>query len=210
MQANLLPLFPLQLVLFPHTPLPLHIFEERYKEMMGEIRKTNSEFGVVQAGEKGIVNTGCSATIERVIQDYDDGRMDLLAIGRRRFEIMSLNDDKPYLRAEIQFFDDDDPASGPEDLQQKAIAGFDQLRELEGVEVIGTPKPGDPQLSFQLAQLVPDLDFRQVLLATRSEAERIKALAMFFPQYLERQRYTAQMKALSRRNGHGHRKVEAD
>ena len=60
-----MPLFPLQVVLFPRTALPLHIFEERYKPMIGDVLRGNSEFGVVQAGEKGIVNTGCTATIEK-------------------------------------------------------------------------------------------------------------------------------------------------
>ena len=210
MQDGLLPLFPLQIVLFPHTPLPLHIFEERYKEMIGDVTRARAEFGVVQAGERGIVNTGCSATVERVIQTYEDGRMDIVAMGRRRFEIVALNDEKSYLRGDVTFFDDDDPETGSEETQKKAIAGFNELRDLEGVEVLGTPKPGDPKLSFQLAQLIPDLNFRQVMLATRSEAERIKALADFFPQYVERQRYTARMKNLARRNGHSHRTVEAD
>jgi Lon protease-like protein len=210
MQDGLLPLFPLQLVLFPHTPLPLHIFEDRYKEMIAEVRRTHGEFGVVQAGERGIMNTGCTAMVERVIQTYEDGRMDILAMGRRRFEIVSLNDEKSYLRGEVQYFDDEDPGSGTEELQKKAIAGFYDVKELEGVEVLGTPKPGDPLLSFQLAQLIPDLNFRQVLLATRSEAERIKALADFFPQYVQKQKYTSKMKSLARRNGHSHQQVKAD
>jgi len=209
MQDGLLPLFPLELVLFPQTPLPLHIFEDRYKEMIGDVRRTHTEFGVVQAGERGIVNTGCSATVEKVIQSYEDGRLDILAMGRRRFEIVLLNDEKSYLRADVQFFDDDDAETGPLDVQKKAIDGFFELREIEGVQVIGTPKPGDPQLSFQLAQLVPDLNFRQVLLTTRSEAERIRQLADFFPQYVERQRYTEKMKKLAHRNGHSRREMEA-
>jgi len=66
MQDELLPLFPLQVVLFPRTSLPLHIFEERYKQMIGEVMRGKSEFGVVLAGEKGIVNTGCTASIEKL------------------------------------------------------------------------------------------------------------------------------------------------
>ena len=98
MQDELLPLFPLQVVLFPRTALPLHIFEERYKEMIGDVLRGHTEFGVVLAGEKGIVNTGCTATVEKVLKNYPDGRMDLLTVGRRRFEIILLNDEKPYLR----------------------------------------------------------------------------------------------------------------
>src|SRR5260370_3745626 len=94
MQEELLPLFPLQVVLFPRTSLPLHIFEERYKQMMGEVRRGNSEFGVVQAGEKGIVQNGCTATIEKVLKENPHGREDLLTVCRRRFEISLLIDEK--------------------------------------------------------------------------------------------------------------------
>src|SRR5260370_30303479 len=106
MQEELLPLFPLQVVLFPRTSLPLHIFEERYKQMMGEVRRGNSEFGVVQAGEKGIVKTRCTATIAKVLKEYPHGRMDLLTLGPPRFEIILLNDDEPYLRGAVEVFDD--------------------------------------------------------------------------------------------------------
>ncbi len=83
MQQELLPLFPLQVVLLPQAHIPLHIFEDRYKEMFGEILRNRGEFGVVRAGEKGIVNTGCTATVEKVLKRYTDGRLDLLTIGRR-------------------------------------------------------------------------------------------------------------------------------
>jgi Lon protease-like protein len=64
MPSRLLPLFPLQVVVFPRTPLPLHIFEERYKEMVGGAIRDNSEFGIVLAKDGGIVNAGCTVTVE--------------------------------------------------------------------------------------------------------------------------------------------------
>src|ERR1700734_3982579 len=94
MQEELLPLFPLQVVLFPRTALPLHIFEERYKQMIADVQRGHTEFGVVLAGEKGIVNTGCTATGEKVLKKYPDGRMGLISLGRRRFEIILVNDEK--------------------------------------------------------------------------------------------------------------------
>src|ERR1041385_5946949 len=103
MQEGMLPLFPLQVVLLPGAELPLHIFEDRYKEMIGEVIRDRVEFGVVLASEKGIVNTGCTATIDRVLRNYPDGRMDILARGRRRFEIMRLNDERSYLRGTVEF-----------------------------------------------------------------------------------------------------------
>ncbi len=171
--------------------------------MMGDITDPKSEFGVVQAGEKGIVNTGCTATVERILKQYDDGRMDILAIGRRRFEIISLNDDKPYLRGTVEFFDDEKIDEVPADMQRKAIEGFRALQKLEDVQVFGQPEIGDPNLSFHLAQLVPDLNFRQLLLNTRSEMERIRQLVEFLPVYLNKARYVAHVKEVAPKNGHG-------
>jgi len=203
MQQELLPLFPLPVVLFPRTPLPLHIFEERYKEMMRDVLDSKAEFGVVLAGEKGIVNTGCTATIDKVIKRYDDGRLDVLAVGRRRFEIILLNDEKAYLRGAVEFFDDEQFEPIAPETQQRALEGYNDMRQLEKTEPAENPEMSDPQLSFQLAQAVADLDFRQVLLATRSEADRIKRLAEFFPAYTSRQRQTLHMRELAPRNGHG-------
>src|SRR5215470_540210 len=183
MQQELLPLFPLPVVLFPRTPLPLHIFEDRYKEMMREVLAAKMEFGVVLAGEKGIVNTGCTATVDKVLKEYPDGRLDLLAMGRRRFEIILLNDDKAYLRGAVEFFDDEEIETAAPEMQQRALEGYNDIRRLDASASERDPEMNDPQLSFQLAQAVQDLDFRQVLLATRSEADRMKRLAEFFPSY---------------------------
>src|SRR5258708_14152294 len=145
MPEALLPLFPLQLVLFPGTPLPLHIFEDRYKEMIGETIRNQAEFGVVQAGQKGIANTGCTATIERVLKRHDDGRLDILTLGRRRFEILLLNEERSFLRGSVQFYDDDDLSPAPDDLKRKALAGFAALRALGETHVFGEPGFEDPR-----------------------------------------------------------------
>ncbi len=201
MQEELLPLFPLKAVLFPRTALPLHIFEERYKQMIAEVLRAKSEFGVVQAGEKGIVNTGCTATIEKVLKEYPDGRLDLFTVGRRRFEIILLNDEKPFLRGAVEFFDDD--ASDPiaPDVRKRVMEAYNDIRALEQEEP-QDPELTDPQLSFQLAQLVPDLDFRQTLLSTRSESDRMRRLADFFPAYSSRRRQVRHVRAIAPTNGH--------
>lgn len=197
-----MPLFPLELVLFPRTPLPLHIFEDRYKEMIGAAIRNKSEFGIVQAGDKGIVTTGCSATVERVIQEYPDGRMDILVVGRRRFEIVALDDEKDYLRGSVEFFEDEDSIPAPHELRVKAIQRFEELKNFEQAQVLGEPEIGDPQLSFQLAQLVSDLGFRQLLLVTRSEAERLKQITDFIPGYVAKQKKIAEVRAVAPKNGH--------
>jgi Lon protease-like protein len=202
MHGTLLPLFPLELVLFPRTPLPLHIFEDRYKLMIGDAIRNNSEFGIVQAGEKGIVSTGCTATVERVMKEYPDGRMDILALGRRRFEIVSLDEEKEYLRGSVEFFDDEESTPAPHDLRIKALERFEELKDFEQAQVLGEPAVADPQLSFQLAQLVPDLEFRQLLLATRSETDRLKQLTEFIPGYVAKQKKIAYVKSIAHKNGH--------
>lgn len=204
MQQGLLPLFPLQVVLFPGAELPLHIFEDRYREMIGEVLKDRLEFGVVLANEKGIVGTGCTATIDHVIKEYPDGRMDIMTRGRRRFEILLLNEERSFLRGSVDFFDDDEKteAAAPE-FQKRAIDGYNELQALSASQPLDPQGIGDPQLSFRLAQPVPDLGFRQTLLALRSEAERLRQLADFLPGYVSRQRRIQQVKEVAPRNGHG-------
>jgi ATP-dependent Lon protease len=203
-----LPLFPLQVVLLPDAELPLHIFEERYKEMIGEILRDKVEFGVVLASDQGIAGTGCTAIIDRVLREYPDGRLDILTKGRRRFEIMSLNEDRAFLRGAVEYFDDEELAGpsespGEEDFRLRAIAGYNELRALTS----DTPLPaGDiyqPQLSFRLARPVQDLSLRQALLSSRSETERLRKLADFLPTFLVRQRRVEHVKQVAPRNGHG-------
>ena len=190
-------------MLFPGTPLPLHIFEDRYKEMIGEAIENHTEFGVVLAGEKGILNTGCTAVVDKVVERYDDGRMDIIAVGRRRFEIMMLNDEKSYLRGAVEFFDDEEEEPGTPETRQRAMDGYKSLRDIEGGSELLEPEPGTPQLSFQLAQVIPDLNFRQTLLNMRSENERIARLADFLPSYIVRRREVAHVKHVAPHNGHG-------
>ena len=199
-----LPLFPLQVVLLPAGELPLHIFEDRYKEMIREALAAHSEFGVVLANDKGIANAGCTAKIDRVLREYPDGRMDILAKGRRRFEIVALNEERVFLRGEVAYFDDEDPDdSAPADTVQQAIECYNQLRALEASTPLAESDARGPQLSFRLAQPIADLGMRQALLAARSEVDRIRHLAAFLPAYVSAQRRIAHVKQVAPRNGHG-------
>jgi Lon protease-like protein len=203
MHEGLLPLFPLQVVLFPGGELPLHIFEERYKEMIGEVLRDNQEFGIVLASEKGVVNTGCSATVDKVLRRYPDGSLDILTRGRRRFEILLLNDERVFLRGAVEFFDDDQSDPAPPEVRQRAVDGYNQMQELLSDPLLPAEESSNPLLSFRLAQPVPDLALRQLILSTRSEAERLRHLAGFFPGFLERRRQVQKVKDLAPRNGHG-------
>ncbi len=201
MQPALLPLFPLRVVVFPRISLPLHIFEERYKEMIGEAIQSASEFGIVLAKEDGIVNAGCTVVVEKVLKNYADGRMDILTRGVRRFEILGLNEDKSYLRGEVEFFDDDEPGPGPADLREKALAQYRGLAET-GELRSGEPVLSDPQLSFQLAQAVQDLDFLSLLLRNRSEPQRLKQLADYLARLAPKLREASRMRKMAPLNGH--------
>jgi Lon protease-like protein len=202
MQPGLLPLFPLQVVLLPGAQLPLHIFEERYKEMLAEVLRDRVEFGVILASDKGIANEGCTATVDQVLRKYDDGRMDILTLGRRRFEIVRINEERAFLRGTVEFFDDDESTPPTPDLQKRAIQGYNQLQALASNEPLKASEETNPQLSFRLAQPVPDLVLRQMLLSKRSEAERMRLLADFFPSYLLRQQRIQHVKLVAPRNGH--------
>jgi len=203
MPSRLLPLFPLQVVVFPRTPLPLHIFEERYKEMVGGAMRDNSEFGIVLAKDGGIVNAGCTVTVEKLLQMYPDGRMDVLTRGQRRFEILSLNEEKEYLQAEVNFFDDEDPADPSQELRDQALSNYRTLSKLPGADRHPDPDLADRQLSFQLAHYLPDLDFLNALLRHRSENERLKQLNQYLALYIPRLRTVERMKELAPTNGHG-------
>lgn len=203
MPDALLPLFPLGLVLFPRTGLPLHIFEERYKLMIGELLEGTREFGVVLAMEKGIASVGCTARIDRVTKTYDDGRLDIETTGYRRFEIDELDEERPYLRGFVNFFDDEfDAAPTPEPLIHKAIAGYFALRSMASGTDLPEPRLNDNQLSFQLAQAVTDVQVRQLLLMSKNETERIKRLAEHFPLSAARERRKEHFRLLAPRNGH--------
>jgi len=203
MQEELLPVFPLSVVLLPQNILPLHIFEDRYKEMVGEALEQETPFGIVLAAQDGILNVGCTASIERLLKKYDDGRMDLLTMGRRRFQIEDLNQERSFLRAKVEYFEDAEEFA-PEELKRRALEVHERHEESSDLATSGG------MLSFMLAQSVRDLDFRQQLLVCRSESERLRMLIEFLPKQRERERYVSRMKAVAPKNGHGkHPPVEA-
>ena len=203
MPSRLIPLFPLQVVVFPRTRLPLHIFEERYKEMVGNAIRDKSEFGMVLAKDEGIVNAGCTVLVEKVVETYPDGRMDIITRGQRRFEVISLNEEKDYLQGEVNFFDDDDFEPAPPALRERVLGHYDELKQLTASGESGDPNLADPQLSFQLAQSLPDLDFLNSLLRQRSETLRLKRLNHYLSEYIPRQRKIERVKVLAPNNGFG-------
>jgi len=177
--SSLLPIFPLELVLLPGVPLPLHIFEPRYKEMIGECLEQKKPFGVVRASSAGVADIGCTAEIMSVTKKYDDGRMDILARGVDRFEVIEVNEDRPFLQAEISVVHDEDedgPGKPAAEIVTHAVRLHAEIAKLAGAEPSGPDERAD-NLSFLLAGSLPlDLDFKQSLLSTLSEAKRLQAV----------------------------------
>jgi Lon protease-like protein len=199
----LLPLFPLELVLLPGTPLPLHIFEPRYKEMIRECISAEAPFGVVRAFEEGIAEVGCTAEIITVTKEYPDGRLDLICEGRKRFEVIEVNRDRSFLQAEVLIVPDDPEAAAQEE-RVKAVQLHLEILSLAGA-VQDLSAADQNQLSFYLAGSLPlDLDFKQKLLAMRSEAQRIQAVGAYLETILPQLKRAARARQTAGGNGHAH------
>src|SRR5256885_7151499 len=103
--AERFPLFPLGLVLLPTEILPLHIFEERYKLMIGRCIEEETEFGIVWLAEGGLRDVGCSASVAQVLERTDDGRMNILARGGRPFQLVRRVEGMPHPAADVGFLE---------------------------------------------------------------------------------------------------------
>jgi Lon protease-like protein len=212
----LLPLFPLELVLFPEQLVPLHIFEERYKQMIGDCLEAQEraggqqEFGIVLVEHEEICKVGCSARVAKVIRKYEDGRMDILTRGRRRFEVFLTNEEKPYLRGGVEFFDDDEGTDSPGEAQARhALELFEQIRDLvaNAEEVPADPPGPHKHLSFRLAAALPlDLSFKQQLLSIRNETERLRNVDRAIQQLIPH--LTAIRRARQKAGGNGHARLK--
>jgi Lon protease-like protein len=204
--SPLLALFPLDLVLFPTTPLPLHIFEPRYKELIGDCLESKMPFGVVKAKEDALAEVGCTAHITQVVKRYEDGRLDIVTEGVRRFEIVELNHDRSFVQAEVLFFEDTPNSPPSKGQREKALELHDALIDITGSEAAIVSKDKsrhDDVLSFQLAHELPvDLDFKQALLAMRSEAERLKTLIEYYENILPKLRRVVRTREKASTNGH--------
>jgi len=202
MMSALLPLFPLDVVLLPGTPIPLHIFEPRYKEMIGECMAQKTAFGIVRAKEDTIAEIGCTAEILEVTKRYDDGRIDIVCEGRRRFEVVGLNEERSFLQAEVTYLDDDPEGASANQVNEALRLYVDLFRLLDADAE--APEAGTPQLSFQLAAPMPlGLDFKQTLLGMRSERERIAAVVNYYQALLPRIRRAVKARKKAGGNGHG-------
>ena len=198
---SLIPLFPLDVVLFPGTPLPLHIFEPRYKEMIAECLSEHRTFGVVRVVEQGLAEVGCTAEIITVVKEYPDGRLDLVAEGRQRFELVRINQERSFLQAEVLMIHDE-PGTPPQADTSHAIQLHSELLAIAGAKQ--DLSAADPALlSFYLAGSLPlDLDFKQKLLALRSEPERVSLLINYLETIIPNLHRASTAREKAGGNGH--------
>ncbi len=145
-------LFPLGIVLLPTEHLPLHIFEDRYKELIGECIEHETEFGLVYADDEGIRDVGTRARVAEVLTRFEDGRLNVLVEGGERFRLDELTDGRSYTTGRVSAIDDDEDSADDVAIQE-AMRAFGVLREVTGSDV-EVPDPGVPALSFALAAKV--------------------------------------------------------
>lgn len=145
-------LFPLPLVLLPTERIPLHIFEERYRELIGECIDSGGDFGLVFADGDGVREIGTRARVAEVLGRLPDGRMDVLVEGGDRFRLVELTTGRSFHTARVVAFDDDDDPADVESVE-RALGLFDRLRELTRSDV-EVPEADAPQLSYALAARV--------------------------------------------------------
>jgi len=177
--TEILPLFPLNVVLFPQSQLPLHIFEERYKTLISECITYDSVFGINLIHEQQIRSIGCTAAVKEVMKRYDDGKMDIIVEGRRRYTLHNLVEaPHPYYSGRISWYEDVDKHAD-EDLRMRAVKLHNEFVKtvfngtVEQVAIDDVRKTR----AFHLVQKSGlDLVQRQVFLSMNSENNRLNFL----------------------------------
>ncbi len=200
-----IPLFPLDVVLFPKMLLPLHIFEPRYKEMIRRCLSEKCEFGMILAANQGVARVGCTAEIVRTVREYPDGRMDILAEGRAIFRLDDLLDEKEYYEGRVEYVSDN-PYLRDAEKEARLVEGYSECHAL----LVGNAWPGvtadeNPILTYRLAAQLPvELETRQALLEIRSESERRARLLNWIGDFLPKLRESQRVQQLASGNGHAY------
>jgi len=170
-------LFPLELVLLPGERVPLHIFEDRYRELIGESLADGTEFGVILEDEEGLRRVGTSTAVIELVHTFDDGRMNVLVEGRSRFRLVEETEGRSYRTATVEPLEDEDSEEPTAEQTDRTLEAFRRLAEVAEAEDVGLPADAPGPLSFQLGSRV---DFgavlKQELLELRSERARLDRL----------------------------------
>ncbi|MDQ7040688.1 MAG: LON peptidase substrate-binding domain-containing protein [Rhodothermus sp.] len=197
-----LPLFPLEVVLYPGEQLPLHIFEPRYRTLISRCIETDQPFGIVLAEAGKLAQVGSLARVTRVLTRYSDGRMDILVTGEDRFRITQLYSAQPYLTADVERIVE--PWETPKQaLRERLITQHMRLLELVGRTVRPSRYQNVRYLSYVIAPNAGlTLQQQQEVLELLTENERIAYLVAHLERLLPQ---VEQMEMVRRRvqsNGH--------
>lgn len=212
METLCIPLFPLGVVLLPEMQLPLHIFEERYKQMMADCLASDRSFGLVLFDGQAIRSVGCLARITEVLEQYDDGRMDIMTQGGERFVIRELIEEKAYMEARVVFFDDGGEENGS-DLEAVMASALNLLKEMVDVDLGFDPSDLGGRIDpKQLAYAIAALDGftpseRQVFLEMTSPSERLRKCVQSLSRLVVRNRLTREIQQLIGGNGHPPKRI---
>jgi Lon protease-like protein len=196
-----LPLFPLGLVLLPEEVVPLHIFEERYKLMIGECLERETDFGIIWMSDDGLKDVGCTAKVTQLLERMEDGRMNILIQGAEPFRLLRRIEDLPYPAGDVELLEEDDEAADAE-----AGSGARE-RYADLVERVTDSRPNEQDLEqLDAYGMAATLDFaleaKQGLLELRSEQRRLERLGALFSSTLQRLDHAEHVAEQARTNGH--------
>jgi Lon protease-like protein len=194
------PLFPLGMVMLPSEIVPLHIFEERYKLMIGECLDEEKEFGIVWFSDEELHEVGCAGRVTQVLERTPDGRMNILVQGSRPFRLLERIPDLPYPAGTIEMLDDEEPAS-PDDVVEEARERYAAL-----VERVTDRRPDDAELealdAYGMAATIEfALEPKQQLLEERSEPRRLELVSEMLDTTLQKIDKSDQAGELAKSNG---------
>ncbi len=203
-QLQSLPLFPLDLVLYPGEQLPLHIFEMRYKLLAQRCLEHDEPFGIVwfDDEEEVMAPVGCTARIRRVLQRYDDGEMDILVVGQRRVRLLDTYEVEPYLTTDAELIEEPEEALDRAE-RERVITQHMKLLELVGHTVRPSLYQNQPHLSYVLAQNGGlQTHQKQHVLETLTENERITYLIRHFEELIPHIKQQETLRRKIRSNGY--------
>jgi Lon protease-like protein len=169
-------LFPLPIVLLPGEQTPLHIFEPRYRELIGECLDDSSDFGFVYADEDGMREVGTRASVIEVLERFPDGRLNVVVEGGERFRLVELTEGREFATAEVdELFDDGEEPTDAE--LEQCLTAYERVVAAAEAELDELDREAD-SLAFQIAARI-DLgtEVKQTLLESQSERERVVSLS---------------------------------